>query len=288
MGARGVVTDTVMHRLDADMDPSSLWRTRLASAIADLWQGLVQWRTWWVLAFNDIRQRYRRTALGQFWVTASIAATIAGMSIVFGVIFHQPRGDYTAFLAIGFVFWILLSTLVNELASSFIASESYLRSYAGPRSAVIYRVIARNLIVCAHNLVIIPPVLLLCQVPINWAFLLVLPGIALIALNAVWIGFLLGSLSARFRDLPQIVANVVQLAFFLTPIIYRPTEIRDQLWVLTHLNPFANFLEIVREPLLGVIPEAHHYIMVFAWTVVGFLVALPFYARFRSRIVYWL
>jgi ABC-type polysaccharide/polyol phosphate export permease len=275
-------------RLDADLAPRSGWRTRLSSAIADLWQGLVQWRTWWVLASNDIRQRYRRTALGQFWVTASIAATIAGMSIVFGLIFKQPLGDYTAFLATGFVFWALLSNLVNELSTSFISSENYLRSYSGPRSAIIYRVIARNLLVWAHNLAIIPLVLLLCQVPVDWTLLLVLPGIALIVLNAVWIGLLLGSLSARFRDLPQIIANVVQLAFFLTPIIYRPAQIREQLWVLTHLNPFANFLEIVREPLLGVVPEAHHYFMVLAWTIVGFLIALPFYARYRGRIVYWL
>jgi ABC-type polysaccharide/polyol phosphate export permease len=261
---------------------------RLSVALSDLALGLAQWRVWWVLGLNDIRQRYRRSTLGQFWLTISIAATIAGVGIVFGVIFNQRLESYIPFLGIGLVIWALLAGLINELATSFISAETHLRSYPTPRSAVIYRTIMRNLLVSAHNFLIVPLLLLLFQIPLTPVSLLALPALGVIALNGVWIGLLIGPLSARFRDLPQIIANVVQLAFFVTPVMYRPSQLQERLWVVTDLNPFASFLEIVRAPLLGEMAAAHHYLMVALCTLIGFAVAIPFYARFRGRIVYWL
>jgi ABC-type polysaccharide/polyol phosphate export permease len=271
-------------------DAAATWRppSRLALAIADLTLGLTRWPTWWVLAVNDIRQRYRRSALGQFWVTISMAASIVGIGIVFGIIFHQPHAEYIPYVGVSLVAWGLLAALVNELAQSFISSETYLKAYPGPRSAVVYRTIVRNLLIFAHNLLIVPVLLLAFQIPLTPAALLFIPGLALLVLNAVWVGILLGPLCARFRDLPQLVSNVVQLAFFLTPIMFQPSQVDERLWALTNLNPFASFLEIVRGPLLGGVPALHHYALVVSCAVAGFAVAIPFYARFRGRIVYWL
>ena len=75
--------------------------SRLGAALRDLVDGLVQWRIWWILAVLEIRQRYRRSTLGQFWLTISMAATIAGIGIVFGVIFNQPLASYIPFLGAG-------------------------------------------------------------------------------------------------------------------------------------------------------------------------------------------
>ena len=261
---------------------------RLRAALSDLALGLAQWRVWWVLAFNDIRQRYRRSALGQFWLTISMAATIAGIGIVFGVIFDQRLGSYIPFLGIGLIIWALFSGLINDLATCFIGAEIHLRSYPTPRSVVIYRTITRNLLASAHNFLILPILLILFQIPLTPTSLLALPALAVVALNGVWIGILVGPLSARFRDLPQIIASVMQLVFFVTPIIYRPAQLQGRLWVVTDLNPFASFLEIVRAPLLGEIAEGNHYLMVALCTLAGFVIAIPFYARFRGRIVYWL
>ena len=261
---------------------------QVRAALSDLVLGLVQWRVWWVLAFNDIRQRYNRSALGQFWLTISMAVTIAGMGIVFGLIFNQTLDSYIPFLGIGLVIWGLLSGLINDLATSFINAGTYLRSYPTPRSIVIYRTITRNFIISAHNFLIVPILLILFQIPLTLVSLLAIPALAIIAFNGIWIGLLIGPFSARFRDLPQIIASVLQLAFFVTPIIYRPAQLQGRLWIVTDLNPFASFLEIVRAPLLGELAEPHHYVMVALCTLVGFAIAIPFYARFRRRIVYWL
>jgi ABC-type polysaccharide/polyol phosphate export permease len=261
---------------------------RWQAARQDMVGGLQNWRIWWILSLTEIRQRYRRSSVGQFWLTLSMAASIAGIGITFGVIFNQPLGSYVPFLGIGMIIWALMAGLVNDLASSFIASETYLVSYPGPRSTVIYTVIVRNLITAAHNIILIPILWVIFGVEIGWQVLLVIPGLGLLVLNAVWLGMLIGPLCTRFRDLPQLIMNVMQLAFFITPIMFRPAQVQDKLWVLTHFNPFASFLELLRAPLLGSVPEASHYILVFVITVIGYAIALPFYARFRERIVYWL
>jgi len=261
---------------------------RLIGAIADIIAGLQQWRIWWVLSFNDIRQRYRRSTLGQFWLTLSTAVMIAGIGMVYSVLFKQPVPSYLPFLGVGLIVWSLLATLVNDLATCFISADTHLRSYPTPRSAIIYRTITRNLLICAHNLLIVPALWLLFDVPLTAATWLAIPGLFAIALNSLWIGMLIGPLCSRFRDLPQIIANAVQLAFFITPILFRPDQIQSRLWAVTHLNPFASFVEIVRAPLLGDVPALHHYLMVALCTIAGFAVAFPFFARFRSRIVYWL
>ena len=263
-------------------------KSRLASAIADLAGGLAQWRVWWVLAFNDIRQRYRRSALGQFWLTISMLVMIAGIGGVYAIILNQDVSFYIPYVGIGLIVWNLLSSLINELAVSFITSETYLRCYPTSRATVIYRTIARNFLVSAHNFLILPLLFVLFQMPLSPVALLALPALVLIALNAVWIGMLIGTLCTRFRDLPQIIASVVQLAFFLSPVLYHPSQLQNKVWVLTYLNPFASFIEIVRAPLLNELPAAHHYLFAVVWTVAGGVIGLLFYARFRGRILYWL
>lgn len=279
---------TVVQKTDFGGSSRSAGTYRLAAALADLVLGLKQWRTWWVLAFHDIRQRYRRSTLGQFWLTLSMAAMIGGIGLVYTLIFNQRVGVYVPYLGVGLIVWGLLASLVNDLSTSFINAETYLRSYPGPRSVVIYQTITRNLIISAHNLIIVPFLLFFFSVPITLTVLLALPALILIGVNAVWIGMVVGPICTRYRDLPPIIGSAVQLAFFLTPVLYQTAQLDGRLWAVTHLNPFASFVEILRGPLLNEVPDAHHYLMVAVCTLVGWAVAIPFYARFRSRIVYWL
>lgn len=260
----------------------------LKSGLKDLYQGIVQWRPWYVLAVNDIRMRYRRSRLGQFWLTLSMAVTILGMSLVFSGIMQMPMKDYLLFLGVGMIVWNLISSTLIELASSFISSDLYLRSYPGPRSTVVNRVILRSLIVNAHNFAILPIIWLLTGFPVGWPTLLVIPGLFLVTLNFYWFGLLLGPFCARFRDVPQIVQSVLQLMFFLTPIMYRPDHLKGNLELLINYNPFASAVDLLRSPLIGQVPETRNFVVVAIVTVLGFAVAVPSYARFRARIVYWL
>jgi ABC-type polysaccharide/polyol phosphate export permease len=150
----------------------------------------------------------------------------------------------------------------------------------------VLRVIWRNLIIFAHNLVIVIVVYVMVAPPAGWHLIEFPLGIAALVVNAVWLGLLLGSLCARFRDIPQIIGSLVQVAFFLTPVIWKAEMLGRNAWAAEY-NPYFHFLEVIRQPLLGQSASALSWTAVAVITLSGWLFTLIFFARFRSRVAYW-
>src|SRR5580704_6237241 len=95
----------------------------LALAWRDVSVGLIDWRVWLLLGMNDIRPGYRRSRLGQFWITLAMAITIVTLGFLYAYLFHQPLADYLPYLGTSFVVWGLLSNIVLDSCSVFIAAE---------------------------------------------------------------------------------------------------------------------------------------------------------------------
>ena len=108
----------------------------------------------------------------------------------------------------------------------------------------------------------------------------------LVTINGALLTLLVGMVSARFRDIPQLIASVVQIVFFVTPIMWKPELLQDRAYIAA-LNPFFHMIELVRAPLLGSIPALQSYVAVLVITLINFVVVGTFFARFRSRIAYW-
>jgi ABC-type polysaccharide/polyol phosphate export permease len=254
----------------------------------DLVDAVRHWRLVVLLAWQDVRQRYRRSMLGPLWLTVSVAVQIGSLGLVYGELFHLDLQVYLPHLAVGLTVWALFSTIINDGCLSFIAAESFLKQVALPKTIFPARVVLRGLITFAHDVVILVIVLAIYSPPPVLGVLLSLVGIAIFAFNGLWIGLLFGMASARFRDLPPIVGSVVQVAFFLTPVIWLPSAIHGRLAALLALNPFACFLSIVRDPLFGQSPTLISWSIVILVTILGWGLALTMFARFRGRVTYWL
>ncbi len=145
----------------------------------------------------------------------------------------------------------------------------------------------RNIIIFAHNLIILPIVYLISETPISWHAALFIPGFAIVLANLAWIGYVLAILSARFRDIPQIVQSIVQVAFFISPVVFKPSQLRVDHPVLI-FNPFASMLDVMREPLLGQLPNITSYLILLGLLVFGWLLGLVFAGKYSHRVVYWL
>ncbi len=117
--------------------------------------------------------------------------------------------------------------------------------------------------------------------------LLALPALALLCVNGVWVGLLLGAASARFRDIPQFVGNLIPVIFLLTPVLWRADQVPKRA-VFVVFNPFYHFVEIVRMPLLGAPAPLLSWLVVIGITIVGWAATLAFFTRYRGRIAYWL
>ena len=261
-------------------------RSRLREALADLTGGLALWQLWSTLGWHDIRQRYRRSIVGPFWLTLSMGIMVAGLAYLYGGLFGQNVEGYLPYVATGMIVFSLLSTMATEGANVFIGSASLILQLRAPLSIYTLQMVWRNLLIFAHNISIYVIVLLFVKIDIGWNFLLAFVGLFIVMLNGVWMGILLGGFSARFRDVPPIVSSIMQVAFFLTPIFWIPSALPDrQLFV--HLNPFYYLVEIVRMPLLGKTPPLTIWLVAIGMTLLGSLVATVFYTRYRHRIAYW-
>ncbi len=260
----------------------------VGSGLADICQGLMKWRIWSMLAWNDVRRRYRRSGLGQFWLTLSMATMIGGLGFVYSRLFHIDVAGYLPYIAVTFVFWGVISPLVNDSCNAFSENENLLRQTYLPRSLFVFRVIARTFIVAAHNVLIIPVVFVYFGVGLNFNIFWLAVGLALVLANGFWIGFFLAIVCARFRDIPQIVTSIMQIVFFVTPIMFKPEQLASRGISMLKWNPFASLLEVVCDPILGMQPSNWALASCLVMAVAGLLFIVPFAGRFAPRAVYWL
>jgi lipopolysaccharide transport system permease protein len=258
----------------------------LARATEDLRSGFARWRLAAALAWLDLRNRYRGSVLGPFWLTLSTGAMLAGLGLLYSTLFRLPLAEYLPHLAVSLVVWNAIAQLVNEGCASLTAQEGMIRQMRLPFTVHMLRCVFRNGLVAAHNLPLIVIVFLLFGHLPGPEALLAIPGLVLLAINAFAATMFLGMLCARFRDIGPIVGSVMQLAFFMTPIMWKPELLRG--WqVLLPLNPFYTVLETVRGPLVEGGGPLTAWLAALGYTVALCAVAGFFFIRYRGRIAFW-
>ncbi|TZF91233.1 ABC transporter permease [Lysobacter lacus] len=260
----------------------SQWRL----AFRDVVEGLRAHRVWSRLARMDIKQRYRRSILGPFWITITMIVFIAAVGPLYGVLLGIPTSAFLPYVAMGLISWGLVSTLILEGTTTFLGAEDLVRSVKLPFTVHVMRMLYRNLIMFAHNLLAFVPFMLYLRVWPHWQWLMAIPGVALILMAALPAAFLLGTVCARYRDMQQIVASLVQLSFFVTPIFWKPELLKSRQY-LADYNPFHLLLESVRGPVVGEIPSAITYVKIVVIILVLYIAATPFFVRYRRRLSFW-
>jgi ABC-2 type transport system permease protein/lipopolysaccharide transport system permease protein len=258
-----------------------------AGAIQDLWVGLRDFRELWLtVGWYDIRKRYRRSLLGPFWITISLGAFVAALSFVYGPLLGRDLNTYVPWLAFGFIGWHFISDLLNESCNVFSSNAQRIEQLRAPMSLYIYEMVWRNLLILGHNLLIYVFIVVIFPVKPDWATLLVIPGLCLVVVNGIFAAMLLGTLCARFRDIPPIVSMIMRMMLLLTPVLWHPDRLANRA-ALVDFNPLYYFLEVIRAPLLGNAPPVSIWAVAIALTVIHGAIAIPFFARFNKRIAYW-
>jgi ABC-type polysaccharide/polyol phosphate export permease len=255
-------------------------------AIADLVEGFRKYPIWVRFAFHEIRQRFRRSVLGPFWLTLSMGIMVGALGLVFSTLFGQDIASTLPYIAVGLINWGLLTSCINEGTAVFIGNESYIKNVPLPVSVHFYRMLARNLIIWGFNMAIYVIVLVWFRIVPDWHFLLFFPGFALFIVNVAWMGLAAGILSTRYRDIPQVIANVVQVVFFVTPVFWSPATLSHRP-AFIDWNPLYHILELVRAPLLGHDIAPHSWLFSLGFAAIGLAGTAYLYRRAYARIAYW-
>ncbi|AIF49384.1 ABC transporter permease [Dyella japonica A8] len=257
-----------------------------AAAWSDFNAAIKRHEVWAALAWQDIRQKYKRSVLGPFWITLTMLVTISGMGPLYGSLFKMDIRDFIPYLALGIITWGLLSSLILEGCVTFLGSDSLIRSVRLPMGTYVFRMIYRNVLTFAHNLAAYIPVILFFGITPQWRWLAAIPGVLIIILTAIPLSFILGIFCARFRDMQQIIGSIVQLVFFMTPIFWKPDLLREHAY-LANFNPLYLFIETIRGPIYGYIPGVNTYLGVCGVMILLYVLAIPLFVKYRQRIAFW-
>jgi ABC-2 type transport system permease protein len=263
----------------------------MTRAWGDLVDGYRRRELWLHLGWQDIKQRYRRSVLGPFWITIATGTTAVAMGGLYSKLFHLQLSVHLPYVTLGLIIWNLINASILEGADVFVANEGLIKQLPTPLSVHVYRLVWRQMILFAHNIVIYLVIAIIFPKQWSWADLAVIPALGLIVLNCVWVSLCFGILSTRFRDIGPLLFSIVQLLFFMTPIIWNDDTLRQQgagQWSkIVELNPLLHYLDIVRAPLLGSHQELRHWAVVIGLTIVGWVVAAFAMRQYRARVAYW-
>jgi ABC-type polysaccharide/polyol phosphate export permease len=242
----------------------------------------------WSLAWHDVVSRYRGSILGPLWITLSMGLMVLGIGFLWGELFRVSVHDFIPFVAVGIVFFGTVTTTINEGCETFVQASGMLSQTSLPMLTFVWRTVLRNLVYLAHHLVIVAGVLAYFGYWANANYAAAVLGLIFMIANVAWISMLVAIISARFRDIPQIVQSITQAAAIMTPVFWLPDRIPARYHLILDLNPFYHLLQAVRAPLLGAGVAPHTYLFLAGMAVVGWLATFSLFANTRRRIVHYL
>jgi lipopolysaccharide transport system permease protein len=264
--------------------------SQMQMAWQDIKQGVQKWRIWFMLAYQDIKLRYRRSILGPFWITLSMAITVYSMGFLYSKLFHVELKNYFPFLVAGMLSWQLIASILIELTDGISNADGLIKQIKLPYTLYMHRIATRNMLIFLHNLIVMVPIIIVFHesTKINFSTFLLIPGMAVIYFNTITYGLVIGMIGARYRDVSQIIKSLIQVVFFVTPVLWAPSALSTHSHLFVDLNPFYALIELIRAPLLGNMPTLTNVIAASLVTLFGLLLCAKIFTRYRSRIVYWL
>jgi ABC-type polysaccharide/polyol phosphate export permease len=190
-------------------------------------------------------------------------------------------------VALGIVFFGTISGTITEGCDTFVGAAGMLSQTSLPMFTFVWRTVFRSVINLAHHLVIVVGVLIYYGYWRHTNVPAAVIGMAFLVLNAAWMSMLAGIVSARFRDIPQIITSVMQFAMFVTPVMWPEQRLGTHRLVLD-VNPFYHMLAAVRSPLMGEPVMPHTYLFLAGMVVVGWALTFAIFSNTRRRIVHYL
>jgi ABC-type polysaccharide/polyol phosphate export permease len=257
---------------------------------AALWLGLRTLRNLrkgLVWAWLDTVCQYRRSKIGPLWETVNVLVMTLGIAVVSSAVIGGTITGLIGYIGLGIIVWTAITSLISEGTTVFVRNRDHILSSNLSIDFYVARLSFRIFITFCHHFLLYVIGVAIGLIALHWTALLAIPGVVLLFVNGFWTITLLSLVCARFRDVELIVRNLLQLAFFVTPVFWDYRHILAERKYIVDYNILFYFLELVRAPLLGEVPPAHTYIVVLSVTVIGYLMAYVVYRRMRRDLAFY-
>ena len=167
----------------------------------DLCMGLAEWRVWYRLAMMEIKTQYRQNSLGPFWISINTLVLITAFGLIYSQILNVELGGHMLYVASGLICWYFYSALILKGCTLFLANKQMILQVNKPFSLYVFKLLASELIVFAHNLIVLVLIFCVFTKGLSFNILFSIPAIMLIAFNGFLLAFFLGVVATRYREM---------------------------------------------------------------------------------------
>jgi ABC-2 type transport system permease protein len=257
----------------------------------DVVEGFRQHELWRAFAWDEIKNRYRNSVLGVLWIIAAYAIFVAGISIFFSR-FTQSYStqQFIVYVALGYATFQYLMGNISDGTDVFASSSSWIKSSNLPYSIYVYKSMFRSLLPFLMQMTVAFTVMgIFGQLShLGWGALMALPALIVFIICAVPLQYMLGLISARYRDVKYTINAITRIMIFITPILWVREDMGGNRAKFADYNPLAHFLEIFRAPLMGEEARPVSWIVVLCATLSIWALATIVSMFMRRRLPYWI
>lgn len=243
----------------------------------------------YLMSRREVTVRYRGTLLGYIWSVLNPLVFAMVYFIAFKHILRIPVENYAIFLLTGLFPWLWMANALNGGTKAFETYQAVLKSGAVRPIIIPFFVV---IIEFVHFIFSLPVVFALVAfspetIPISSFiyFPLIIALTVIFLLSSVCI---VSCLSLVFRDLGHLIQLVVQMLFFLSPILYPVDFVPKSLQSIYHLNPFVDLIQLWRQLLYTGDIQLHLAIYPFVLSCVLGVISYFCLKRIGNRAVQWI
>ena len=260
-----------------------------ARTVRDVVRSAGLWHIWIRLGLQDVRLKFRRSAVGVGWIFVNLAVLVSAIGFIYANLLGQDTREFIPYLTIGMILWGYFTSSIVDGGNAFVHSEGYIKQISLPIYVYIFRYFVSIGVTTLIAMLAYLIVAVIYQVPLGAGTLFAIPGLLMVMTTSLLLITIFAHLNARFRDVAHLASVGMQVLFYVTPVIF-PAELlrrRADLSFVVNLNPMYHLLEVVRRPLLAGVPaDGFSYLAAGSVMVVLAAVAAAVIATNQRRIVY--
>lgn len=242
-----------------------------------------------MLVVNQLKQRYRRSLLGMGWVLVSPLLNTAVLSIAFNALFKNSVYQYPVYVLVGLMAWNFFAQATILGIDTAVTGSGLLKRIYLPRSLLIVSTLGNALINLGITLIALLIVLLMTGSPLYLTSLLLPLAIVLLALFTLGVTLVFAMLAVFIGDIAHLYPLLVQVFFFLTPIVYPSEIVPAQFRWLIQLNPMSAFVDLFRALLYrGQVPTLSEWGTTAAIALVALVIGWVLFSWKADETVYYL
>lgn len=216
----------------------------------DIAESLSRPSLWLWLGIRDVMLEHTRATLGILWPVLSALAWIGVIYLFLGPSLNQGNSDYLAYVTIGVVSYNFALGVLATGVHTFLRFKGIILNIPNPLFIYPLRITVQVFFSVSLQVVLVIAALLWCGITPHLQMLLVFPAFAFYLLTGVFVSLIIGMVGVKIGDLRFIMATVMRLMMFATPIFWYPTDTGVRMYAAI-LNPLAHYIEVIRAPLLG-------------------------------------